>query len=169
MARTGVDSLPDPPDAPEMPRRISLHRNQWVLIALMLCLPVLALLGVFGGRATRRGEAGPLAVNVRYPTALRYNVFDNIELHVQNRGAAVLDTVSVAIDSAYATRFSMITSIPPFEEAFRVTLPQLRAGESRPVRVELRAERYWRHRGIIAITAGGADTLRIRLSTIVFP
>jgi hypothetical protein len=169
MARNGVDDLPDPPNAPEMPRRISLQPSQWVLLPLMLALPVVALLGVFGGRHSARAELGPLAVHVRYPTAFRYNSFDNIALHVQNRGATTLDTVSIAIDTTYAHGFSMVTSIPPFEESFTIALPQLRAGESRLVRIELRAERYWRHRGTLAISADGADTLRIRLSTIVFP
>jgi hypothetical protein len=168
MAHNGVDSLPDPPDAPDVPPRISLHRSQWILVPLMLSLPLLALLGVFAGRDRTRAELGPLAVDVRYPTALRYNTFDNIALHVRNRGAISLDTVTIALDSAYTAGFSMVTSIPPFEESFSLALPQLRAGESRLVRIELRAERYWRHHGVLAISAG-PDTLRIRLSTFVFP
>ena len=73
MARNGVDRLPDPPDAPEMPRRISLHPGQWVFVPLMLAIPILALLGFFGGQHTTRAELGPLAVSVRHPAALRYN------------------------------------------------------------------------------------------------
>jgi hypothetical protein len=169
MANEEIDDLPNPPAAPEMPPRISLHRSQWILVPLMLSLPLLALLGLFSGRNTTRAELGPLAVQIRYPTKLRYNAFDNITLHVHNRGTTALDTVSVALDSAYVAGFSMVTAVPPFDESFTLSLLPLAAGESRLVRVELRAERYWRQRGTLTIGTRGADTLRIRLSTFVFP
>src|SRR5688572_26320040 len=169
MAHNGGDSLPDPPAPPEMPPRTSLHRSQWILVPLVLSLPLLALLGLFSGRETTRADLGPLAVQIRYPTKLRYNAFDNITLHVHNRGTTPLDTVSVALDSSYVAGFSMITSVPPFDASFTVSLPQLEAGESRLVRIELRAERYWRQRGVLAIGSRGTDTLRIPLATFVFP
>src|SRR5687768_1769398 len=124
MAHERVEDLPNPPEPPDIPPRVALQPSQWVLVPLMLCLPLLALLGSFSGRDTTRADLGPLAVQIRYPTKLRYNAFDHIMLHVHNRGTTPLDTVSVALDSSYVAGFSMITSVPPFDASFIVSLPQ---------------------------------------------
>jgi hypothetical protein len=164
-----VESLPDPPEPPEVPRRLSVYRFQLIGFPLLAAIPLLALFGFFGERwQTVRGEAGSIAVSVRYPSAFRYKMIDAIELHVHNRGAAAIDTVAVALDTAYAARFSTVTAIPPFSGPFEVDLPGLAAGESRRVRIEIQAERYWSHSGILTVAAG-VDTIRVPLTTMVYP
>lgn len=170
MTESDVDRLPNPPDAPETRRSVSMHTYQWIGIPLLLLVPLLAVLGAFGESwQTARAKAGPLDVTVTYPTKYRYKQINSMEVHVRNTGASVLDTVTVAFDTVYGTRFSTITSVPAFTDAFEVSLVALQPGESRLAWIELQAERYWRHQGDLSITAGAADTIRIPLSTIVYP
>lgn len=164
-----VDSLPDPPDAPEHQGRVSLYRFQLIGLPFILALPVLAMLGVFGERwATEEASAGDIAASVRYPTVFRYKMIDEIELLVSNRGSVAIDTITVSLDAGYATKFSTINAVPPFTGPFEVSLPAVAAGESRRVRIEIQAERYWRHAGELTVRSD-RDTARIRLTTTVFP
>jgi hypothetical protein len=152
-----------------MRRRSALYRFQLLGLPFLVAIPVLALFGVFGERWNSvRAESGALAISVRYPAAFRYKMIDAIELHVSNRGAAVIDTVNVALDTAYAGRFSTVTAIPPFNGPFEVDLPALAARESRRVRIEIQAERYWSHTGELTV-ASRTDTIRIPLRTVVYP
>jgi hypothetical protein len=159
----------DPPEAPDTPRRPRLYRAQWIGLPLIIAFPLLALLGVFGERwHTQRVESGALDVSVRHPTVFRYKMIDAIEVHVRNRGAQPIDTATVSLDTAYAGRFSTVTAIPSFDGAFDIDLAALQPGESRRVRIEIQAERYWTHRGELTVAAG-TDTVRAALTTRVFP
>lgn len=40
--------VPQPPEVPDIKRRIQLHPWQWIGIPLFLLIPILALFGVFG-------------------------------------------------------------------------------------------------------------------------
>ncbi|HEX6133313.1 MAG TPA: hypothetical protein VFZ24_05105 [Longimicrobiales bacterium] len=169
MARGGVDSLPDPPGAPRTRRHVSLFGFQWVGVAVLAAFPVLALLGVFGERwATVESTGGPLHVNVRYPTVFRYKMLNAIDLDVRNTGTAVIDTITVALDTVYASRFSTITAVPPFSGPYEVELPAVQPRETRRVRIEIQAERYWVHAGTLTV-ATRTDTVRVPLRTTIYP
>lgn len=164
-----IDNLPDPPAPPETRRRISLYRFQVLGLPLLLAIPVLALFGVFGERwSVAHAGSRALDVSVRYPAVFRYKMIDAIELHVHNRGSTTIDTLTVTLDSAYAGRFSTVTAVPPFIGPFELQLTDVAAQQSRRVRIELQAERYWSHSGRLTIAAG-ADTLRLPLATMVLP
>jgi hypothetical protein len=165
----GVDTLPDPPGPPEIRRRLALYRFQLIGLPFLLAIPLLALLGVFGERWQNvSGEGGALEASARYPAVFRYKMIDAIELHVRNRGHAVLDTITISLDSAYAGRFSTVTAIPPFNGPFELELTRVEPGASRRVRIEIQAERYWSHSGYLTVAAAG-DTIRMPLTTMVYP
>jgi hypothetical protein len=164
-----VDTLPDPPEPPEIRRSLSLYRFQLIGLPFLLAIPLLALFGVFGERwQDVRSSQGVLEVSGRYPAVFRYKMIDAIELHVRNRGDAVIDTITVALDTAYAARFSTITAVPPFTGPFELDLTAVEPGASRRVRIEIQAERYWSHSGHVTVAAG-SDTIRIPLTTVVYP
>ena len=164
-----VDNLPDPPGAPTQRRRPSLYRFQLIGLPFLMAIPVLALFGVFGERWTEvEAASGVLAVSVRYPAVFRYKMIDAIELHITNRGAVPIDTVTVALDTAYAGRFSTVTAVPPFTGSFEVDIPRIDARETRRVRIEIQGERYWSHTGELTV-ASRTDTIRVPLETTVFP
>jgi hypothetical protein len=161
--------LPDPPDAPEIERRIRLHRSQWLLIPLFLLLPLLALLGVFGeAHHTELIAAGPVQVSVRYPTILRYKLHGRIDVQLHNRSAITFDTITIALDTAYARQYTDVTSVPPFTSAYEVDVADVRADERFLVRIEMIADRHGSHDGDLTIIAA-SDTARVRLSTRIFP
>ena len=138
-------------------------------LPFLLAFPVLALLGVFGERRTEaQASGGMLAISVRYPAVFRYKMIEAIEVRVTNRGDTAIDTVTVAIDTAYAVRFSTVSAVPPFTGPFEVDLPQLAARETRHVRIEIQGEHYWSHSGELTVAAR-ADTIRIPLRTTVYP
>lgn len=165
----GVDQLPDPPDAPEIRRRIVLQPYQRIGLPLLMIWPLLALLGVFGERrATARAGDGALQVEVRFPAVFRYKMLNAIDVHVTNRGSVHIDTLTVSLDTAYAKRFSTVMAVPPFTGSFVIDVLDLHAGEERAIRIELQAERYWRHEGSLSVAAAG-DSVRVPLSTFIFP
>jgi hypothetical protein len=166
---SAVESLPDPPGPPDHHGRIRLYRFQRLGLPILAAIPILALLGLFGERWNSvQARDGALDVSVRYPTAFRYKMIDEIEVYVTNRGSGIIDTVTVALDTAYATMFSTINAVPPFTGPFEVSLPQLASGESRRVRIEIQAERYWTHTGELSVRSA-SDTARVTLETTVFP
>ena len=164
-----VDNLPDPPGPPDTRRRPALYRFQLLGLPFLLAIPVLALFGVFGERwSVVNARSGSLEISVRYPAVFRYKMLNAIELHVRNRGATAIDTLTVTLDTAYAGRFSTVTAVPPFTGPFEVQLTDIAAQQSRRVHIELQAERYWSHSGRLTVAAG-ADTLRVPLTTMVYP
>lgn len=166
---SGVDALPDPPDAPSVRRSITLYRFQWLGLAVLVAIPVAALAGVFGERwAVVTAESTSLEVSIRYPTVFRYKMLNSIDVHVHNRGTSVLDTVTVALDTAYAGRFSTVTAVPSFTRSFEIDVIDVQPQETRFVRIEIQGEEYWSHSGDLTVAAHG-DTVRVSLSTMIFP
>jgi hypothetical protein len=90
-----------------------------------------------------------------------------MEVWVENVTRDVIDTVTVAIDTTYANRFFQIAAMPPFDDAYTVSLVRLAPGERRLANIEVQGERYGIHEGEVRIIAG--DTARVRIRTIMFP
>ena len=159
-----------PPEGPDVERRVRLLKFQWIGIPILLLLPiVLAATGLLGERwATRTATAGPLDVSVQWPTSIRYKQLNDIQIHVRNRSAVTLDTIDIEVDTSYASRFSTVQAIPSFERAYALALTDVRSGSSALGIIELQAERYGRHTGMVTISAG-RDTIRIPLHTTIFP
>ena len=162
-----------PPDLqpPSKPRHLTFHRFQWIALPLMLLIPVLALLGVFGESSDQvRDETGELSLYVDYPTRYRYKQINTVEVFVRNRTPETIDTVLVALDASYAERFSTLMFIPAATEPFEVELLDVAPQETRRVWVEIQGEHYGRHRGDLkAYRPGAVDTARVSLSTFIFP
>ncbi len=163
-----VEELPDPPAPPSLPRRIRLYRYQWVGLGLIVALPVLALAGVFG-ESWRSEEARGADVEaaVTWPERFRYKQVNSIEVRVRNTSSRVLDTMTVALDTALAGRFSTVRAIPSFTRPYETDLTDLRPGETSLVLVEIQAERYGRHEGTLSVIH--RDTVRIPISIRIFP
>ena len=170
--RTPSHSRDLPPElvAPSVDRRFALYRFQVPGLILLALIPVLALAGVFGeSHADAEARAGDLAVRVRHPSRLRFEQISTMDVRVTNAGASRIDTITVSIDTAYLSQFSGVTLTPSASAPFDVELTGVAPGESRHVRVEMDAMRPGRHRGEVRVTAGGADTAKLDIATIIFP
>lgn len=163
-----LEQLPDPPPPPDAPRHVRFYRYQWAGLFLVAAFPVLALAGVFGEtwRVEERSGAA-LDVTVRYPDRYRYKQLNSLEVWVTNTSRVPVDTVTVAVDTALANRFSTVRALPPFAAPYRTGLADLAPDETRLVLVELQGEQYGRHDGAVEVM--GPDTLRVPLSIRIFP
>jgi len=146
-----------------------MHKFQMIGVPVVFLLPVvLAVAGVFGeSRTTVTVRTGAIAATVAYPTKLHYEQLATMEVWVENISSATLDTVTVAVDTAYANRFFQMMAMPSFEDAYTLSLVRLAPGERRLANIEMQGERYGTHEGELRIIAG--DTAAVRLRTITFP
>jgi len=163
------DRSANPPPPPETERRIRLRPLQWVGVPLVLVLPVvLGALGVFGESwDTAHASSSTVSATVHWPTRFRYKQLNEIQVRVENRTAAPIDTVTIVVDTTYLSRFSTVRGVPALDEPYRLHLLDVRPAEPRLAIIELQAERYGRHRGLLSIIAG--DTARVPLWTTIFP
>jgi hypothetical protein len=159
-----------PPPPPEVRRRVMLHGAQWIGIPLLMLVPVLALLGVFG-ESRRHAEAGSdvLRVEVDYPQRHRTGLRSDIVVRLRNVSSAPLDGVSVAFDPAYFSDAFNVLFNPPASAPHEVALPVLEPGAEDEVRVEFEAEHRWWRRGWIRVTRDGRAVAELRIGTFVLP
>lgn len=161
---------PEPPEPPPMERRVDAGPVQWIGFPLLLVLPVLALFGVFGdrqGRATVR--SAEIEMSVDWPARTRHERTNDIGVRVRNVSNRVIDTLTIAFDSAYLAGFADVSLTPEAAQAWEVELAGMRPGEARHVVAGIDARRHGRHAGPVTATAGGPDTARLNIDTFIFP
>lgn len=166
----GSEEVPRPPRAPEIERSFRLHAWQWVAIPLIMLVPALALLGVFGESWDTTGAAtADLEVELRFPSRFRYKQLNEMHAFVRNVSGRRLDTVTVSFDTTYISRFSTVIFTPSAVRAYEVELTGVSPGEQRLISVELQGEKYGRHTGAIAAWGTTTDTVSASVSTFIFP
>lgn len=168
------EDIPQPPQPPDVEKRLYLKPLQWIGIPLMMLLPILAVVGVFGYSSDQQQAASDeLLVNVEYVTRFRYKMIGQVTVKVENLTAAAMPTVTVSFDAGYIDPFSNVTFNPSLQEmtadAYIVELSELAPGETQTVEVELQAEESLRHEGMIAVAAPGAEPVSVEVTTWVFP
>lgn len=169
MARSRKTNPSEPPDLPEIDRRLRFGGWQMAGLGLIMLIPVLAAFEVFGeGSATAAHSGSALSISAEYPARIRHGTPEEVTVAATNRGPSSLDTVTVRFDSSYVARFTNPQFVPSTGDAYEVELAGVGAGETRVIRLGVRANEYGRHRGVIAAFHGD-DTARVTVSTIVFP
>jgi hypothetical protein len=164
---TAAGTEPEP--APEIRAKIELSRKQRLGFPLLIAVPILALFGVFGEtEAHTHLTTGPVDVRISYPTRFRYRQVHSLHVTVRNVSSNVLDSVSVAFDTAYVSRFSGVRFDPTPQVAYTVQLTNVKPSESRLISVELWGQDYGNHRGTI-VARSGSDSAIAHLKTLVFP
>lgn len=164
---------PKPPRPPELGRAFKPDPSQLVGVGALAVLVLLAALGVFG---SQRGQVatrdGPLAIEIRHPTRLRYKMIDVIDVAITNTGASDLEAVTIRFDRGLLDAFSGLRFTPAVTtvsgDVYEVELSRVAAGATRTVTVEVQAEAYWRHAGFVE-AATPERSIRARLSSFVFP
>jgi hypothetical protein len=161
--------LPEPPPPPDAPRHIKLYRYQWIGVAALSALPLLAIAGLFGEtRSVSEARGGSIEAVMRFSTRVRNNQIHRIEVRVRNLSGANLDTVHVSLDSAFAGRFAEIRAIPELERPFDIALSDVPANGVSSAVIELRGKHSGRSFGTLTVAAA-ADTLRMPLEVLVYP
>ncbi|MCE7986160.1 MAG: hypothetical protein DYG89_33710 [Caldilinea sp. CFX5] len=165
-----------PPPPPPFPRKIQLHRVQLIGMPLLMLVPLLAILGVFGETfATTKSQHDRLTVQVHYATRYRYKMANPVEVAVHNDSTAPLAAVEVRFAKAYIDQFSDTTFTPQVEtitdQFYIVRFRDLQPDETRIVTVSLQGERYGRHQGVIVVADADdpAHGLETPIATWIFP
>lgn len=175
-ARRGSDShvstdFPAHLGVPDRPRKLRMHTFQLIGIPLLILIPVLALLNVFGvTRDYAEDSSAEVTLRVEFPTRYRYKQIENVQVEVENLSQHRIDTLIVAFDRTYVQNFSTPTFIPSPSEPFEVEVSNMEPGSTRRIWAELQGESYGRHTGwVAAYRKGGIDTARVDIATILFP
>lgn len=137
-----------------------------LLIALIPLADIAGLLGESTSRIDAR--AGALSITATVPAVFRYKTTSSISLFIRNDGVTPIDSVHVLLDTAYLARFSTISAVPQFAEAYNTMVGPITAGGTALVAIDIQAERYGRHTGVALIHAG-SDSARITFATTVLP
>lgn len=157
------------PQPPSLKPKLQLTRKQWIGFPIMLAIPIVALLGLFGERTTlARARSASLDVAVSYPEKFRYRQVQPLHLSIRNLSTQALDTITVSFDTAYISRFSSVRFDPPTKKAYAIELTDVKPMESRFIAVELWGQDSGMHRGTIVARAG-TDSAVVRIRTFVFP
>lgn len=165
---------PTPPEAPDVPRRVNLSGSQRAAAVLLLILPVLAALGVFGESfSTADAASAQIRLSAEYPSRLRFRLDSRLTVTVENTGQQTLRAPAVHFERDYIDRFVNISFLPPITEAtgdaYIVALADLAPGDTQMVTVQLQGSQYGHHQGRIWVSVDGQAAAELAVSSIVFP
>lgn len=171
---TQQEAYAQPPKAPDVSRNFRLYNFQYVGMAVMLLIPILALAGAFGESFTTvEAVSRDLRLTVDYPTRYRYKMLNSLTAEVENLTETDVPLLTVRFDRAYIDRFSTVVFTPAAARItatlYEVELQDVGAGETQVVTVELQGERYGLHTGDVTVGAEGLEPVRLDVSTIIFP
>lgn len=163
-----------PPQPPTFDRNFQLHKTQLIGIPVMLLIPILALLGMFGETDHEQTIANPrLEMQVTYPTRLRYKMIDAVAISLTNTSAQTIPTLQIEIDRSYVEGFSEVTFTPAIDQitgtVYIMELTDLQPGDTRVVSFAIQAEKYGKHQGAITVTPESEEALRVLIETLTFP
>lgn len=159
----------EPPELPELDRRLKFGVVQMAGLGALLLIPILALFRVFGlGEASVTARSSALELTVEYPPRLRYGTAEVVVADIKNTSSAAMETVTVIFDSSYLSKVSEPRFTPPTARAFELDLVNVAPGETRRIELAFYADEYWSHSGEIR-AAHATDTARVVVETFVFP
>lgn len=169
--------MPEPNQPPEMPpfeRGLNVPLFQIIGMVVIIGIPVLALLGLFGEtRDTIEQSSDSLDVSITYPSTFRYKMIENVNITVENTSGQSLPTIRVLVDSAYIDQFSTVKFTPSVQtvtgDHYIVELQDIAPGEARVVTIEIQAENYGQHEGEVRLEGEGIDPVTLELSTTSLP
>ena len=163
-----------PPQPPQVARKLRFHVLQLVGMPLMMLIPVLALFGVFGETVHEVTESSQeLEMHVRFPARFRYKMIDSVTVSLRNTSDQPIKTVHIAFDRAYVESFSTVTFTPSVEQitetVYIVELTDLQPGQVQIASLSIQAEKYGNHQGAITATQDGDPGLQAHITTLTFP
>lgn len=164
---------PEPLRAPDIKRSLRFTLVQLIGVPLILCIPALAILGVFGHEvASVQSVANDFQMFVTAPTKLRYKMLDSFDIIIRNTSEAPLN-IKISLDNSYFSNFSTVSFSPrPSEitsKKYTFLFSQIPARQTRRLSATMQAENYGKHSGAVVANSESGTAAYVRLSTIVFP
>lgn len=173
MAKKKAESS-QPPQPPQVARKLQFHILQLVGVPLMMLIPVLAIFGAFGETVHEVTESSQnLEMHVTFPTRFRYKMIDSVTVSIRNTSDQPITSVHITFDRAYIESFSTVTFTPSVkhvtEEVYVVELTDLQPGQVQIVSLSIQAEKYGNHQGVITAKQGSDEGLQAHITTLTFP
>jgi len=161
------------PEAPAVGRYWQFYPLHLIGVLVLLAIPLMALLGVFGRTKGQVMAAGTdVSVAVTYLERVRYKEADGMSIAVTNMSDEVLDELTVQVGAPYIANFTETDFEPSLDrvtdEYFEIDLTDVQPDETRQVMIALRAEEYGRL-DCVVIVQGAAVPVTVSFSTLVFP
>jgi hypothetical protein len=163
-----------PPKPPKIERRFEFHRTQLIGLPLMMIIPILAILGVFGTTMTEvTASSDALLLEVSYPERTRYESYSKMSVWVTNNSDQPLPTLTVSFDAAYFELFSQIGFNPSADAAgdgqYEVELQDVQPGETRLIQVDFQVDESGQYTTQIEASAEGVESAALNINTLVLP
>ena len=163
-----------PPQPPEVERRLQFDRTQLIGVPIIMLVAVLGFSGLFGPAFDTESAAGSqLELLVEHPTRVHYKTNTPLEITVRNVSAQDMTTVTVSISAGYIANFAEARFVPEAdeitEEAYKIELSNVGAGEARQVNVDLRPDLIGNHTGEIVAEPEGGEATRLSIGTFICP
>jgi hypothetical protein len=161
-------------EGPDMQAGFKLYPHQMIGIPILLLIPFLAVLGLFGISTEQKYEATDnVAVTVEYPTRFRYKQTNAIQVSITNQTSSTLNEVLVQVDRSYIDQFSDVVFTPQVsritDDFYEVNLTNIAANDTQYVHVAIQAQQAGIHKGNIVVQPSVGDSVEVNLQTWAFP
>ncbi len=156
--------------SPKLPPHIKTWRFQLIGLPLLILIPLLAMMGIFGKELeTITVKGGGLVSSIEYPTKMRYGQEVFMRLELKNTTGETIKNVSVNFDENYIKRFDGVEFTPNIEENYITETGDIPAGETRLIDVKLKAGEIGNQTGKFKFFSGEKKLFSTRLKTFIFP
>lgn len=162
-----------PPSPPEMTFRFRFYPFQLVMIPLLILIPLLALMGVFGDRVENREVQGEgVSISAHFPSMTRFDQRETLRITIHS-GAASIPAATLRISRTYLDYFAglsfMPTNVSIDSASYVIDLGDIPANTTHVMTLEYRAARMGMFIGSVMLETENAPLLDFELSTFVFP
>lgn len=155
---------------PEFQPKIKLWRYQWIGIPLLLLIPILALLNVFGVQHENISYTGNgVEINGKYPVKMRYGQEEFLRLEIKNGSKQDLKGTRVIVDKSYVERFDGAEFSPDVTENYSVNLGTLKRGETKIFSLKLKAGKGGTYDGGLTVMSQNKQLYRTDVETVIYP
>lgn len=172
--RPATETPPGPPKAPEIPRRPRFYRYQLIGMPIIMLVPLLGIFGLLDSTmATEKASSGDLELSVSYPSRLRFQTFEPLNVRVKNASVAVVRKLQVKLDRKYLDQFvpQQINPSPKEidEKDVVFEMENVGPGETRQIEVYLESDVVGPQAGRTEASADGGVPVTAEFRTFVFP
>lgn len=168
------EQVPQPPQPPKIQQHVNLSRGQLIGLPVLLLIPILALLGVFGlteEQATRSGEEFELTVH--YSGRAQYMAGFDLVIEVTNLSNQPREGVMVGLSRTFVDSFTEASFLPSVGlvtgSEYLFDLGTMPAAASRTVSARLTPGSYWSTPGTVTVSSSGRQTVEFEFQTFVYP
>ena len=156
--------------APQLRPHLRMWKYQWIGIPLILIMPILAIMGVFGREIKNLNiTGGGITAQIEYPSKIRYGQEEFIRVELTNDSSKTMRDVSVSFDKNYIQKFDGSEFKPQADINYFVKAGDISPGNKKILEVKLKAGERGSNSGKIIISSRNKEIISEELNTFIFP